>query len=290
MKKLLSLSILLLLTSVVFSSLIDDIVSSYASQVIEGHRIVVEQDGSTTRIRYENILRNGYNEIVKIVAPQQFEWSYIGKKTYVVFGNEMRLSPATIVDAEQSFIKDISIASTIVSTSTAYYHGMKSCKLVIKSPNATYIAVVLEPSLIIGYLKIERKKGSITIDYDRINLVPLSYFNAVIRRFKIIKKPPSSMEIYVWKLISKLDNANVTSISINNVSIAIVSGKTKKFNRIIVAYVFRKGDSISTGDLVAQFKVKGFTALTIKQDDVNVVLATKMKLEQLKEWVNTVFK
>ncbi len=280
---------MLLLASFAFSSLIDDIVSSYASQVIEGHRVVVEQDGSTTKIRYENILRNGYNEIVKIVAPQRFEWSHIGKKTYIVFGNEMKLSPATIVDAEQSFIKDISIASTIVSTSTTYYHGMKSCKLVIKTPNATYIAVVLEPSLIIGYLKIERKKGSITIDYDRINVVPLSYFNAVIGRFKIIEKPPSPMEIYVWKLVSKLDNVNVTSISINNISIAIVSGKTE-FNKRIVAYVFQSGDNISTGDLVAQFKLKGFTALTIERDDVNVVLATKMKMKQLKEWVNTVFK
>ena len=281
---------MLLLASVAFSSLIKDIVSSYASQVIEGHRIVVEQEkGSTTKIRYENILRNGYNEIVKIVAPQQFEWSSIGEKTYIVFGNKMRLSPATIVDAEQTFIKDVSKASTIVSTSTTYYHGVKSLKLVIKSRNATYTAMILEPSLIIGYLKVDHKKGSITIDYDWIKAIPLSYFNAVIEKFKIIKKPPSSMEIYLWKLVSKLDNVSITSISIRDISVVIVSGKTN-LNKIIVAYVFQSGQDISTSDLTAQFKSKGFTALSIKKDDVEMVLITKMKLDQLREWINEVFK
>ena len=277
------------MVSVAFSSLINDVVTSYASQIIEGHRIVVEQSGSTTRIRYENILRDGYNEIVKIVAPKQFEWARIDKRTYIVFGNEMKISPATIVDAEQTFIKSIAASSTILSSSTTYFHGMKSYKLVVKSRGATYVAVILDPSLIIGYLKIERKKGDITINYDRINVVPVSYFKAILGRFKIIKKPPSAMEIYVWKLISKLDDVSVTTITINNTSVAIVSGRTR-FDKMVVAYVFQNAKSISTGDLIAQFKIKGFTAISVEREHINIVLATKMKLSQLKKWIDSIFK
>lgn len=287
MRKVLSLLLLTLIAEIVFSNWVNKFVSAYASQVIEGHRVVVEEKGETTRLRYENVLRNGYNEIVKVVAPDFFEWAYLKGKTYIVFGNEMKTSPATIIDSEKLFIKTLSSSPVSIATST--YNGKKSYKIVVSSKDATYTAMLLSPSLILVYLKIERRSSQIIMTYDKIRIVPLDYFKAVVAKFKIVNKPPSSMEAEVWKLVYHLDNVNIASLSINGISIAIVSGRAKKIGNVVV-YVFKGSANVSTTNLVSQFKSKGYTSFAFEQNGIGMVFAGNMDIEKLKKWVSEVFK
>ncbi len=287
MKKVLSLLLLMSIAGIAFSALINEFVSSYASQVIEGHRVIVEEKGETTRLRYENVLRNGYNEIVKVVAPDFFEWAYLGGKTYIVFGNEMKTSPATIIDSEKLFIKTLSSTPARVSTST--YNGKESYKIVVNSQDATYTAMLLAPSMILVYLRIKRRSSQIIMTYDKVRVVPLKYFEAVVAKFKIVNKPPNPMEVEVWKLVYHLDNVNIASLSINGISIAIVSGRAEKVGNV-VAYVFKGGSNVSTTNLVAQFKSKGYSSFAFEQNGIGMVFAGNMEIGKLKKWVNEVFK
>lgn len=281
------LLLLTLIAGIAFSSLVNEFASAYASQVIEGHRVVVEEKGETTRLRYENVLRNGYNEIVKVVAPDFFEWASLKGKTYIVFGNEMKTSPATIIDSEKLFIRTLSYSPASVATST--YNGKKSYKIVVSSKDATYTAMLLSPSLILVYLKIERRSSQIIMTYDKVRAVPLDYFKAVVAKFKIVNKPPSPMEVEVWKLVYHLDNVNVTSLSVNGISIAIISGKAEKIGNV-VAYVFKGSANVSTTNLVSQFKSKGYSSFAFEQNGIRMVFAGNIDVEKLKEWVNKVFK
>ena len=283
----LAIFFLIMITGVAFSTWINEFVSAYASQIIEGHRVIVEERGDTTRLRYEDVLRNGYNEIVKVVAPDFFEWAHLKGRTYIVFGNEMKTSPATIVDSEQMFIKALSSDPSKVSTST--YNGKRSYRIIVKSRNATYTALILSPSLILVYLKIKGRSSQITMTYDKVKIVPLDYFNAVVSKFKIVNKPPSSIEVKVWKLVYHLDNVSVASLSVNGISIAIVSGEAEGIGNIVV-YVFKSSENVSTSNLVSQFKSKGYSSFAFEQNGIRMVFAGSIEIGKLKEWVNKIFK
>jgi len=273
----------------VFGDLRVNIISAYASQTVEGHRIVVEQSKKGAKVRYEKILRRGYNEIVKVVAPDFFEWAYLNGKTYIVFGNEMKRSPATIVDAERKFMKYLSLTPTDLSTAVVDYNGNKAYKVEIRDDSATYVGVFLIPSLLLVKLNVQRKNGQLTVTYDSIKKVSSLYFNKVMGNFKVINTPPSAMEVEVWKVIYHLGNVSITSIKINDISMVLIKGTANDVGEVVV-YLF-EGKGVSTDDLVSQFKSKGLSSLSAKEKGISMVFVSRTKnVKKLKEWVKCVLK
>ncbi len=273
----------------VFGDLRENIISSYASQVVEGQRIVVEQSEKGTKVRYEKILRKGYNEIIKVVAPDFFEWAYLNGKTYVVFENEMKRSPAMIVDMERKFMKCLSSTPTELSTAVVDYNGNKAYKVEVKNKSATYVGIFLKSSFLLVKLSVQRANGQLTITYNSIKKVPTFYFEKVIDKFKVIDTPPSAMEIEVWKMIYHLNNVSITSIRVNDISIVLVKGVAKSVGEVVV-YLF-EGKRISMGNLVSQFKSKGFSSLSAEEKGINMVFVSKIKdVQKLKEWVKSILK
>ena len=290
-KTLLFLALATLIVSVsVFGTLSLQITSAYASQVIEGHRVVVEESSNVTKIRYEKILRNGYNEVVKVLAPDFFEWAYLDGKTYVVFGNKMKRTPASVIDSERLFMKCLSSTPTILSTSVVNYNGKKAYRIEVKDKNATYTGIFLAPSLLLAKLEVQYKNGKINVSYDAIQQVPLLYFKRVINSFKIVNTPPSTMEVEVWKMVYHLNNVSVTSVKVNDVSIVLVHGMALNVGEMVV-YLFKKGDKISTTNLASQFKSKGFSLINAEQNGISMLFVSNTKNPQkLKEWVTHVLK
>jgi hypothetical protein len=274
----------------VFGALNLQITSAYASQVIEGHRVVVEESSNLTKVRYEKILRNGYDEVVKVVAPDFFEWAYLNGKTYVVFGNEMKRSPASVIDSERLFMKCLSSTPTILSTSVVNYNGKKAYRIEVKDKSATYVGIFLAPSLLLTKLEVQHKNGKINVTYDAIQQVPPLYFKKVIDSFKIVNTPPSTMEVEVWKMIYHLNDVSVTSIKVNDVSIVLVHGVASNLGEMVV-YLVKKGDRISTTNLASQFKSKGFSLMKAEQNGISMLFVSNTKDPQkLKEWVTHVLK
>ncbi len=264
------------------------VVSAYASQVIEGHRVVVEETGKTTKVRYETILRDGHDEIVKVVAPDFFEWAYLNGKTYVVFGREMKRSPAPIIDAEMLFFKCLSSTPTILSTADIDYNGKKAYRIEARDDSATYVGVFLLPSLLLVKLNVQHKSKKITLTYDAIKKVPSLYFQKVISSFKMINTPPSTMEVEVWKMVYHLDNVSVTSIKVNNISIVLVHGMAKNVGEMVV-YLFPKSDKISTTNLISQFKSKGLSSISAEQNGISMVFVSATKDHaSFKKWIESV--
>ncbi len=271
----------------VFAALNLKIASAYASQVVEGHRVVIEESKKINKIRYETVLRDGYDEIVKVVAPTFFEWAYLNGKTYIVFGNEMKRSPAPIVDLERTFFKSLSSTPTILSTAVINYKGEKAYKIELSAKEATYTGVVLIPSFLLVNLNVQRDDKTITITYNSINKVPALYFKNVISRFKILSTPPSTMEVEVWKMVYHLDDVSVTSIKINSLVIVLVHGRAKGIGDVLV-YLFKKNDKISTKNLASQFTSKGFYSISAQQNGISMVFVSPTKeIEKFKEWVDS---
>ncbi len=274
--------------AITFGSVINEFVTAYASQSIQGQRVVVEQSRNA-KIRYENILRHGYNEIVNIIAPEPFEWAYMDGKSYVVMGNMMKLSPATIVDAEQKFVRILSASPTVLSTSSTYYQDVPAYKIVVKGSSATYTAVVIQNSFLLKYLKVDTRTGVITVYYDSLSQVPAGYVASVFGKFRINNEPPDPMEMYIWKLVDNLNNAVVSSMSINGVSLAVVVGAIPNKGNVAV-YIFKSGSNVSSKSLVNQFVSKGYTSQVYKYGTIEMVFGTKLPSDELKDWIKEVLK
>lgn len=281
-------STLLMVTVVSFGSLIEEFVTAYASQSVQGQRVVVEQSRNA-KIRYENIIRHGYNEIVNIMAPEPFEWAYRNGKSYVVVGNVMKLSPATIVDAEQRFVRILSASPTVVATSATYYQDVPAYKIIVRDMAATYSAVVLQGSFLLKYLKVDTKSSVITVYYDNVSEVPSGYVTSVFDRFRFNNDPPDPMEMYVWKLVASLNNAVVSSMNINGVSLDVVVGAIPDKGSVAI-YIFDSGSKISSKSLVDQFLSKGYTSEVYKFGDIEMVFGTKISPADLKNWVKGILK
>ncbi len=281
--------IFLFLASYAFgASFISTFLTSYASQSIQAQRIVIEE-GQNSRVRYESILRDGRNEIVNVMAPMPFEWALIDGKTYVIEDGEMRLSPVPIVDIEQRFIELLSSAtSTIIATQNVIYQGEPSIQIKVVTRNSTYVGVLSKGSMLLKFVKVQRNDDSISMMYTQIALIPKDYFNNVLKSFKICNATPDTVEMVVWQLISNLNDVNVMSMKINNVTFTVVSGMMSPQSNT-VCYIFKIDSKVSPESLVSQFKAQGYNSISIKYNDVYVVVATNGKADELKAWISKVF-
>ncbi len=270
------------------ASFINTFLTSYASQSIQAQRVVVEE-GQNSRVKYENVLRDGKNEIINVMAPMSFEWALIDGKTYIIEDGEMRLSPVPIVDIEQRFIELLSSAtSTVIATQNVIYQGEPSVQINLITRNSTYVGIISKNSMILKFIKVERNDSSISMMYTQITLVPADYFNKVLKSFKIYNATPDTVEMVVWQLISNLNNVNVISMKINNVTFVIVSGMMSPQSNT-VCYIFKVDSKVSPESFVSQFKAQGYNSIAVKYNDVYVVIATNGKTDELKAWVSRVF-
>ncbi|HEU23790.1 MAG: hypothetical protein C0176_08835 [Mesoaciditoga sp.] len=284
------LTFLIFVSYVFGSSFINTFITSYASQIIQGQRIVIEE-GQNSRVRYESVLRDGRNEIIKVMAPMPFEWAMINGDTYIIEGNEMRPSPVPISDVEQKFMELLSSATTttIISTQNVIYQGEPSIQVNLITPNSTYIAIVSKGSLIIKFMKVQRDKNSISMIYTQIIPVSAGYFQSVLKSFKISKEAtPDTVESVVWKIISNLTNANIMSLKLNGVDFTIVSGIISPQNNV-VCYLFQMNSKVSPDPLVSQFKSQGYTSMAVKYKDLYIVMATNGNIDTLKAWASKLF-
>lgn len=283
--------ILLFLSSYAFgASFINTFLTSYASQSIQAQRIVVEE-GQSSRVRYENIIRNGKNEIVNVMAPMPFEWALINGKTYVIEGREMRLSPVPIVDIEQRFIELLSSATmtTAISTENVIYQGEPSIQINLITKNSTYVGILSKNSMILKFVKVNRDDDSISMMYTQITPITPGYFNNILSTFKVYNTAtPDTVEMVVWQIISNLNNVNVMSMKINNVTFIVVSGMMSMQSNT-VCYIFKIDSKVSPDSLVDQFKAQGYNSISVKYSDVYVVVATNGKTDELKSWISRVF-
>ncbi len=283
--------ILLIFVSYTFgSSFINTFITSYASQIIQGQRIVIEE-GQNSRVRYENVLRDGRNEIVKVMAPMPFEWAIINGDTYIIEGNAMRPSPVPISDIEQKFMELLSSATTttIISTQNVIYQGEPSIQVNLITPTSTYIAIISKGNLIIKFMKVQRDKNSISMIYTQVIPVSLEYFQSVLKSFKIYNEAtPDTVESVVWKIISNLTNANIMSLKLNGVDFTIVSGIISPQNNV-VCYLFQISSRVSPDPLVSQFKSQGYNSMAVKYQDLYIVMATNGNIDTLKTWASKLF-
>ncbi len=285
-------TVLLILTSALFASyafgsLVTNFVTAYASQSIEAQRVVVEE-GSSTRIRYERVVRSGMNEFIDVMAPVYFEWVFLNGKSYIVDNGEMKLSPAPLVDIEQRFVELLSASPTVISTSDFIYQGEPSYEIKALSQSATYIAVIGKNPMILKYLKVEKKNGSISVMYTSITFVPKNYFNTLIANFRIESATPEAIEIAAWKLVSSLKNATIASMNINGIAFTVIAGMFSPSSNVI-AYLFNISSDISPDSLVNQFKMQGYSSTAIKFENINIVFASQAKIEDLKAWIVKIF-
>ncbi|MCL4407747.1 MAG: hypothetical protein M1542_00340 [Thermotogae bacterium] len=271
------------------ATFINTFLTSYASQSIQAQRIVVEE-GQNAKVRYENILRNGRNEIVNVMAPMPFEWALIDGKTYVIEGGEMRLSPVPIVDIEQRFIELLSsaTATTAIATQNVIYQGEPSIQINLITRNSTYVGIISKSSMILKFIKVQRNNGSISMIYTQIAPISIDYFNKILNSFKVYSATPDTVEMVVWQLISNLSNVNVMSMKINDVIFTVVSGMmSPQINT--VCYIFKMDSKVSPDSLVSQFKAQGYNSIAVKYNDFYVVVATNGKTDELKAWISKVF-
>ncbi len=274
----------------IFGSWRKEAVGAYASQVVEGQRVVVEKNGENVKVRYEKVIRDGYDEIVKVVAPEPFEWAYLNGKTYVVLGDHMKLSPATIVDAERLFIKTLASTLTEISTSSVTYNGRKACEVTLQSTDATYEGVFLLPSMLLVKLSIQREKKDLSISYNQIKVIDKTYFNFVLGKFKISNTPPSPMEVEIWKIVYHLEKVSIKSISVNNITLVVIDGVAPEIGDVI-AYLFKKSEKLSASSLSVQFKSRGITTINAEHNGVIMLFASNTKaVDKFKKWVKKILK
>lgn len=277
-----------MLASCVFgASFVSNFITAYASQSIQAQRVVIEE-GQNSRVRYEQVLRDGTNEIINVMAPMPFEWALINGKTYVIENGEMRLSPVPIVDIEQRFIELLSSATstTVISTQNVVYQGEPSIQINMITRNSTYVAVLSKRSMDIRFIKAEKHDGSISMIYTEISPIASDYFQKIISSFKIYNvATPDTVEIVVWQLISNLKNANVMSMKINNVTFTVVSGVMASQHNA-VCYIFDIKSKVSPDFLSDQFKAQGYSSLTVKYGELYIVIASNGNANELKTWVS----
>lgn len=276
-----------LLVTYAFGSVVTDFITSYASQSIDAQRVVVEESQSP-KIRYERVLRCGKNEVIDVIAPDPFEWALLDGKSYIINNDEMKLSPATIVDIEQRFVQILSATSTVISSTSVVYQGESSYEITALTRNATYIAVIGKQPMLLKYLKVKRSDGTISMIYTSISIVPPDYFNNFIKGLKIDSATPETMERVAWKIISNIKNASIASMDINGVTLTIIAGMFLPQENFI-SYLFNSNSNISPQFLVNQFKSQGYNSLSIKYENVYVVFATKVKIDDLRVWIKKVF-
>lgn len=280
-----------MLSSCVFAaSFVNTFVTAYASQSIRAQRIVIEE-GKTSRVRYEEVLRDGTNEIVNVMAPMPFEWALVNGKTYVIENGQMNLSPVAIVDIEQRFMELLSSATstTIISTQNVIYQGEPSIQINMITRNSTYVAVLSKKLLEIRFIKAEKPDDSISMIYTEISPITPEYFQKVISSFEICNvATPSTVETVVWQLISNLKSANVMSMKINNITFTLVSGIMNSQNNV-VCYIFDIKSKVSPDSLSDQFKAQGYSSVTVKYGDLYVVIASNGNIKELKTWTSHLF-
>ncbi len=265
------------------------LVTAYATQIVQGRRIVVEKSDAGAKVRYEKVIRDGYNEIVKVVAPEPLEWAYLNGKTYVVFGRELKLSPVPIVDSERVFMKLLSSTTTRISTSSMIYDGNNACKVVFRTASATYEGIFLVPSMLLVKLSIQKEEKELTLSYSQINFTDKKYFATVLKGFKISDTPPSTIEVEIGKIVYHLENVNVTSFSGWGMTLAIIDGVAPNTGHIVV-YIFKKGEKLSTSSLSIRFKAHGLTTLSLDHDGLKFLFVSNADKEKLKKWIEEVLK
>lgn len=284
-------SIFLIFVSYVFgSSFISNFITAYASQTIQGQRIIIEE-GQNSKVRYENVLRDGRNEIIDVIAPMPFEWAMINGNTYIVEGNEMRLSPVPISDIEQRFMELLSSATntTIISTQDVIYQGEPSIQVNLITQSSTYVVILSKGTFLIRFMKVERNDNSISMIYTRVIPISHDYFENVLKSFKIYNQAtPDVIESVVWRIISNLKNANIMSLKLSGVDFTIVSGMISSQNSV-VCYVFKIESKVSPDLIVNQFKSQGYTSMAVKYKDLYIVMATNGNVDALKSWASKLF-